>query len=154
MSRYDIDISTVAAGFLILPKDTYKFEIGKGVPFEFKDKITGEVKDHGVRIPLKVLNEGEFKDKKIQFNGKMSGDWAGQTKELIMAAYGYSTKAEREFNTEFGKKDWSYNPEDKSIGGVWAGVEGKIVVCNLDVKPSKDLTQEFQSFRGWTTYQP
>jgi len=153
MPQYQPDLTTVAAGFELLPDGVYEFKIGPPKPWEKNDPDKGL--SHGVRYLLEVreLLEGEdaslVKGKKSIFTCRCHDDIGMSfSKQFVMAALGYSGKEEAKFNEDMKEADWSYDTEDLSVGDIWEAVAGKIVVATLGTRPNlKDPDHEgFQDF--------
>lgn len=149
MPTYSGDPTRVAAGFPVLPKGDYEFTIGEPKAFEKVDPASGEVKNHGVRYMLTVVNECAQKGAKVSQTLYYHTLGAEQmAKRFILAANGYQVKDEKRFDADFTGKDWGYDPASNSTGDGFRELVGKRIVGNFDVKLGQN-DEDQQDIKGW-----
>ncbi|MCP4902596.1 MAG: hypothetical protein GY906_37000 [bacterium] len=166
--RFAPDMAEVTAGFYMLDVAEYIFEIGKPKCIFYTKEDGTDVA--GARLPLKVLgrvaNDGSLEE--IDgVTGKQTAPMRlyvhtegafGFTKQLILAAMGYSIREEKQANEEyFEGTDFSVDVNDDdednieaSLGASWAQLEGKKVRLTADkgINPaSKEEQQEYRSYQ-------
>lgn len=151
MPRFNPDPTKATGGIVTLPKDSYTLEIGDITCF--KKEVDGEIKNHGVQVPLKVVTEGPYKGKtvfaRLWMHNQGSQDAA---KRFQLAATGYTSKQEAEWNDAFGGKDWGYDTDDKNaVGDGWRELKGKLVVCDIEIQIGQN-DMEMQQFKTWRIY--
>lgn len=146
--------SSVVAGFEILPKDSYTFEVGE--PKSFKnisknpDKAGQEI--FGVRYPLKVVSEGPKKNKSISTQLWLHTEGGVKmAKGFLMAVSGYKMNDEKAYDDKYDAADWTLDIDNKSCGSAWHELTGKLVNCDLDVQMD-DQAREQQKFGNWRIY--
>ncbi len=156
--RFNPNPTQATAGYLVLPKDFYTFEVDSLVPVLY-DKDPNAVR-HGIQVRLIVKTDGVFKGKAVSvFLGQHDEMNQSITKRFQMAATGANpanSSEEEKWNEEFGPKDWSYSIEgsNKSVGDAWAGLKGAIICADCDVRADKnDASKQYQSF-NWKPYLP
>lgn len=138
MGRYTYDPSTVVASITILPKGDYEFKLGR--PKAFERTARKGHQSYGVRIPLTVVG-GPMDGKKTVTTLYLHSEGAQQmAKRFQMAVAGFSNNehSEKRYDQQAAGKDWSFNPEDGSVGTAWAEYENKHLACDLDVGFQKD----------------
>ena len=158
MPRYEFDPSQDSAVQLVLPKDDYEFIVGEPRPFARKN-AKGE-DSFGIRYPLTVA-EGIHQGKRIFYSTYyQSQGGRDMAKAFLLAVFGYPRNKEGEdaFNAEFQGADWSFNPEEGTVGEAFRGVTGKRVRGSLDIQPARDregnLTgEQNQQFQSWSPLQ-
>ena len=153
MPQYQPDLTTITAGFELLPDGVYEFLVGAPKPWERNDETKGL--SHGIRYALTVneIIEGEgIADrvgKRVVFTCRMHDDMGSAfAKQFLMAAKGYGMKEEQQFNADNADADWSYDTEDKTAGEIWTSIEGSTVHAVVSTRPNKqDPDHEgFQEF--------
>jgi hypothetical protein len=154
MPRFTPNPEAASAGALILDKDDYTFEITKASPFIF-DKNPDKI-SHGVQYSLKIVSEGSAKGKTITARLFMHSTAAeDMSKKFLMCAAGYNPSRKDEedrFNAEYGPKDWGYDTDDKSVGGGWDSLVGKLLVGQAG-EPKENNGMLNQNF-AWKVYNP
>jgi hypothetical protein len=87
-------------------------------------------------------------------NYQQSEGAQSMSKQFIMAALNYAASAEDEtrFNDDFRGHDWSYDTDSGALGEVWLELQGKRIICDMDVKvdnsdPSSPRTQQTYKWR-------
>jgi hypothetical protein len=150
MPNYNFDPTSTTASIEVLPKGDYEVIIGEGKPF-LRDGEKGQ--NWGIMFPL-IVADGIHKDKKVYSNSYMHTPGAGTfTKQFQMAVLGFerNQSSEEQFNEEYGKADWSFDPESGHLGEGWKELFGKRVIVSLDTQPHRDrpdeMTQQFKGFR-------
>lgn len=148
--QYAPDLTTVTAGFPIYDDGLYEFKIGDAKPFTRKDD-KGEEK-FGVRYPLvitEVLEDGDANSagKRAMFTCYLHND-GGQSmaKQFVMAALGYASKREKEFDADHAGGDWAIDPEGGTVGEIWQEVAGSRARAQLGQTLGEDKETVFQSF--------
>lgn len=158
MGRYEADLTKVSAGFTIYPKGEYEFSFGTPKAFKREGKKGA---NFGVGFPLTCMevHDGDpnMKGKKHYYNGFMHSEGAQSfTKGMVMAAYGYVTdqKAEKNqqaFDEKFAGEDWSFDPDNGSVGSVFKDMEGKRIIYVLDVEAG---LEEGTTQQKWVLVRP
>lgn len=153
MPRFNPDPTKATAGMLILPKDSYTFELGEPKAFIF-DKNPEKV-SYGIQYPLIVASEGQFKGRTVMHRLFLHSDAAaGMAKQFQMIAAGYAPLkpgSESAWNDENGGKDWSFDTDDKSVGSGWHELKGKIVSADVDIVEREGNQNQTFKFR---VYEP
>lgn len=152
---FNFDPNNVSATLEVLPKGEYEFEIRSKKSFL---KQSGEDKhdSYGVRYNLTCTLAGQGREdcvgKKVIFSTYMQSE-GGQAmaKQFIMAALGYGkTRAEEErFNREQGAKDWTFDPNDGSVGEAYNQLDGARIIGGLDIQQNKNTEEPMQNFKNW-----
>ena len=168
MTRFAPNLKDAHAGFPMLTRGEYEFEITKVRPF-FRVKDDGG-ESAGATISLKCVG-------KIESDGSITTDKAdfpsageqvnpnrlyihtpkafGMTKQFIMAAMGYPIKDEKLANEEyFDDADFSIDADDADPdnievvgGGSWDDLEGKTLRMTADVRMWQgNEQQDYRSF--------
>lgn len=160
MQKYQFNISQISAGIKTLDKGEYECVVlsePKAYYTQAKpNAVTGEPGQDrfGVRMTFRVA-EGEEKDNNIIFSPDFGGEFsgAGIAKQALMAANGFNTDTEKDFNAQFEGKDFDFDFSDINapvIGEGWKEMKGKRLKVNLDINVAKDGTgkmyQKFVSF--------
>jgi hypothetical protein len=154
---YNHDPTQVTAALAILPKDDYLFVIGR--PKSFERTARAGHQSYGIRFPLTVV-DGPQKGKKALYSIYLHSDGGAQmAKRFQLAVQGMvvNEKDEEAFNIWAAGSDWSYNPEDGTVGAAWAKYEGTHIQAALDVemiKNEKDEDVESQIWAGFAPYKP
>lgn len=146
--RYEADPTAVSATILILPKDEYEFQITKIKPFERTARAGHQ--SYGLRCTLKVVN-GPYDGRAVTTSLYMHSEGAqGMAKRFQMAAHGFTVKQDNEakFNEAVAGSDWSFDPEDGSIGAAWDDLVGKHLVASVDVEKD-DNGNDQQTWAQW-----
>lgn len=147
--RYNFDPNAVAATMTVFEKGEYTFKLTSVKSFLGKEK-EGKETSYGVRVTAECQTPGAYLGKKAIFNLYMHNEGSQSvSKQVLMAAYGYekNPEAEAQFNSDFTVKDWSFNPEDGSVGEVWNGLINQQVIAVNVPKIYEGNAQN--AFGGW-----
>lgn len=150
---FSFDPSTVAATLEVLPKGDYELKVISKKSFL---KQSGEDRhdSYGVRYTLQVTlaKDESYIGKKVIFSTYYQSE-GGQAmaKQFLMAALGFGkTKSEEErFNREKGALDWSFDPNEGTVGEAYNELDGARVIGQLDVQPNNNSGEPMQNFKGW-----
>lgn len=131
MPRYTPDPTKNQGGFPVLPKGLYRLEISNASSFETKpDPSKGQNGNYGVRYATKVVASED----QPSWVGKSAGPLnlyfhtegaQNFSKSIYMRVVGCET--DEEFDSKFASEDFSFNPDDKSVGQFWHNLNGKLV---------------------------
>ena len=172
MARYNADPTKDTAGFLVLPKGDYRLRFGEPKAFEGETKEganAGQV-NYGIAYVMTVVDgpvddEGNVSPrehllKKVYIRlYQHTQESRNFSKNYIMAAFGYSSARESEFNEHLSKvqaenpedpaNDWSYDTETGECGEAWKLLTNRDIVCSLSTKlDAKNREQQnFDSIR-------
>lgn len=161
MSRYTADPTKDSAGFPVLPKGDYRLKIGE--PKAFKGETTSGNRagqdNYGVAFTCSVvpgLLDGDSNESPTEYIGKKvyqrlyyhTPESRNFSKGFILAAFGFSNKEENLFNDKINKikeenpdnpaVDWSFDPDDGSVGEAWRGMTNTEIVASLSVQKDKN----------------
>lgn len=148
--RYNADPTKDSAGFPVLPKADYRFKFGEPKPFENIDDNDPNKKNFGVAFIAKVVPGP------VDLDGNESPrDQIGKSayvrlfyhtdnaqsfrKQYILAAYGYTTNEENDFNeiSQSEEIDWGFDPETGEVGEGFKMMSNKEFVASLSVQKRK-----------------
>lgn len=138
MPRYTADPTSVSASITILPKDDYLFKIGR--PKSFERTAAKGHQSYGVRFPLTVV-DGPQKGKTVLYSLYLhseGGQSMGKRFQMAVAGFTVNQANEAEYNEQVSGLDWTFDPEDGSVGAGFAEYEGKHIECDLGVEMIKD----------------
>jgi hypothetical protein len=168
MARFQPNLKDAHAGFPMLPRGEYEFEITNVHPF-FRVKDDGG-ESAGCTISLKVVGQvaadgsletdkAEFPSADEQVNPNRvyihTPKAFGMTKQFIMAAMGYPVRDEKVANEEyFDDADFSIDVNDDDpdnieviAGGSWDDLVGKTLRMTADVRMWQgNEQQDYRSF--------
>lgn len=151
MPRYEFDPSTVVASMEVFPKGEYEFQIGE--PKSFLKVATDDKKDSfGIRYPLVAKLPGEYDGKRNIFNTYYQSEGSQSfAKQFMMAALGYGKGKQEEdrFDADMRGKDWSFDPNDGSVGDAYRQLAGQRVIGILDIQKNTNTGDPMQAFKGW-----
>lgn len=165
MPRFQPNLADAHAGFPMLSRGEYEFEITKVTPFYRIKDDGGE--SAGVSVGMKVVGQiaadGSV-DEQFESAGEMvapnrlyihTPKAFGMTKQFIMAALGYSIRDEKQANTEyFDNADFSIDVDDSDPdnaqaigGGSWDDLVGKRLrmTADIDVYQGRE-NQQYKSY--------
>lgn len=171
---FNVDFTTVDAGFPVHPKGLYRLKVTKRTPFirEKSDDAGNITTVAGVRYGLEIV--GIFDEKgKVKSKGPDGETLEGKpvsaqnvyihtpggmafSKSFLMASVGYNPKKEEALaNSElFQKGDWTFDgdpgapAENIKLGSSWDGPVDRLVDVFLLVKKD-DKGDDQQEFAGW-----
>lgn len=152
--RYEHDPTQVAAALTIFPKGDYEFVLGKPKAFERTAKAGHQ--SYGIRIPMTVAN-GSHQGKRSVYSLYLhseGGQAMAKRFQMAVAGLAVSQANEDEYNRLAAGQDWSYDPEDGSVGEAWADYEGKHVTVDLDVELVKNEKGDEVESQVWGTFRP
>jgi hypothetical protein len=157
MGRFSGAPTKASVGFLVLPKDTYTFKIGEPKAYErVQKKDNTENILQGIRWPLTVESEGQFKGKTVLFASTQGNDISlGQEKALMMAADGVEPTADNDevWSVENENQDYDADTSSGVVGEGYLRHKGKLVSADVDITTStKDGTSA--QFQKWVKFYP
>lgn len=153
MPRYDVnDITEVSVGFADLAKGDYEVQVGTPKAFERVSASSGK-NSYGIRFPLQVVSEGEFKGGRQVFTAYWHVDAAkGFGVAFIMACLGFNPgnpADERKFKEQFKAGDWGFDTDSGAVGDMWNAAAGKRVIASVVRKMNKETGEDGIQFSGF-----
>ncbi len=128
MPIFTPNLTAVAAGIPLLEKGGYEFTVGE-VKLGSRDVMVNEitVKEPVIQLILKIDSGESFVGKTIPFTLNPNGEFGPQfAKQFLIAAYGFTSQREQEFNQKFSTDtDWTIDTDNNVLGEVWIGLQGK-----------------------------
>jgi hypothetical protein len=157
MGRFSGAPTKATVGFITLPKDTFEFTIGEPKAYERTQKKDGaENLLQGIRWPLTVKSEGQFKGKTVFFTSTLGNDISlGQEKALMMSADGVEPTADNDevWSLEHANDDFDADTATGVVGEGYNRHKGKVVMADVDITISnKDGNS--QQFQKWVKFYP
>ncbi len=162
MTRFQPNLSKAHAGFPMLERGEYEFEITKATPF-LRVKENGDESAgcrYGLRCTGKIIDDGSL-DESHEAAGEQVSPislWVhtpkafGMTKQFILAALGYTIREEKQANEEyFDDADFSIDVDDdeNTVGGAsWEDLVGKSLRMTADIGEwNGNEQQEYRSYQ-------
>lgn len=149
--QFNFSPDAVVASMEVLPKGEYEFKVG--TPKSFLRQNSKGADSYGVRYPLTVVLPAEMEGKRVVFSTYFQSDGAqSMAKQFMMAVLGYGKgrTEEQRFNNDFRDKDFTFDPDDGSVGDAYTSLEGLRVIGSLDTQPNQNNPDEdMQQFKGW-----
>jgi hypothetical protein len=149
--RFEFDPTTVVASMEVFPKGEYEFQIGEPKSFL---RQAGEDKhdSFGVMYPLVIKLPSEYDGKRTVFSTYYQSEGSqAMAKQFMMAVLGYGKGKPEEdrFDRDMRGKDWSFDPETRSVSDVYRELSGKRVIGTLDVSKNTNTGDPQQQFKSW-----
>lgn len=159
--RMNFDPNKVTAGRLVLDEnDSVEFTITDAKLFSrTREEADGSTTDvYGINYILEV-NTGNQAGKTLVHSLYMHTDKVeSMNKQFIMAALGFTTKQEIDFNETYPAGDgWNIewpesDEEDELIGDVWKAPVGKKIVAAVTTAPQRNNPNEMQNNFRWRPF--
>lgn len=151
--RYDFDPTAVSATFKTFPKGDYEFSVGE--PRSFKRTSNEGKETFGVRFPCKceeVVSEGDpkMKGERAVYSAYLHGEANPFVKQFLMAVLGFSVDetGEKAFDEKYKGYDWSFDPDNGTVGDMWSTVTGGRLIASMDIQMwENEPRQQWASFR-------
>lgn len=151
--RYDFDPTAISFTFKTFPKGDYEFSVGE--PRAFK-RTTNEGKEsYGVRFPLKcerVVDGGDesMAGERASYPCYLHGEPNPFVSQFLAATLGFpiDQNGEKAFRDKYRGSDWSFDPDNGTVGDMWSEVTGGRVIASLDIQIHEgEPRQQWVSFR-------
>ena len=154
MSRFEFNPADISTGFEVFPKGPYEFVLAEPKAYFFASTDPSKNNREGIRF-IMTGQDGEAKGKVAICSPDFNFEFGpAQAKQISMAAYGYTTKQEKEYN-EFAKSldlHITTDEENLDLGQGWLDLKGKRVIANLDINTAKDGSGK--EFQKWVSFEP
>lgn len=150
MPNFNFNPADSSAGFPVYPKGTYEITLGEPKAFLRAGK-NGKEDNYGIAFISKIsgAEDSKYIGKKFAVNIYQHTSESRDMGKLIqMAALGYTKQKEEDFDQFSAELDWSFNPDDNSVGSGWTEMAKNVLVVDLDQKMNEDGDSQ-QVTKNW-----